>query len=342
MGRKRDRSFGPRQHGSPATLHDASQSQGHGPQPHSGHAMTAPNNKNNQREIHGAIPSIGNRDQHSINEAVTARWTRKVGIYTGVMAAATILLFLATGVSAYFLWESDQSISGQLREMHDQTVITRESYTAVQRPFVTAIGLKVSGQNYGAAATQNPLYLDFETTLENSGNTPTNDMRVISSVSFDTPAVPYSPPDPANLSMTDDPRPIVSDRFLGPHGKTEIGAIGLFRRNVDDMIQERRDFYIFGFVGYRDQFVGTPERITKYCYVVHPFKHEGGLSDVQYQTTCHHWNCGDQDCERDKQNYYAELQAIKLRNPAAAAIKRPVPLAASIPYFPEPLIKATP
>jgi hypothetical protein len=46
------------------------------------------------------------------------------------MAAATVMLFVATGISAYFLWESDESISGQLREMHIQTLTTRAQVRA--------------------------------------------------------------------------------------------------------------------------------------------------------------------------------------------------------------------
>lgn len=87
--------------------------------------MTVAKTKNDQRQTGGGVSNAGNPDQHSVNEALIAHWTRRVGIFTGVMAGATVLLFVATGVSAYFLWETDTHISGQLREMHAQTVTTR-------------------------------------------------------------------------------------------------------------------------------------------------------------------------------------------------------------------------
>src|ERR1700691_4504816 len=115
---------------------------------------------------------------HQINERMMARWTRNVGWLT----AALVLVSIVS--ACIFKWQLDV-MQGQLGAMKTADQTTRESFTAVQRPFIIAVSLDVSGQNYGAAATEKPRYLEFQTTLENTGNTPTNNMRVISSVSFD-------------------------------------------------------------------------------------------------------------------------------------------------------------
>ncbi len=105
------------------------------------------------------------------------------------------------------------------------------------------------------------------------------------------------------------------------------------------MAKARLNFFIYGIARYRDQFSNSTERVTKFCFVVTPFV-RNGIADPQNHLPCHHWNCGDEDCERDKKNYGADLRAVLKDNPKAAVIKRPIPIGSIVPYFPIPLIKA--
>lgn len=224
----------------------------------------------------------------------------------------------------------------QWSTMTESNLINREAFGAVQRPFITTAGLNFSQQGYGTAT---PQYWAFATTLENSGNTPTKFMTVTSSVSFDTPIVPNTPPDPAELKTGDENLPMVSDYFIGPHGKIGIDAISLHNKTMEEMANARLNFFIYGIIHYRDQFSNSIERVTKFCFVVTPFV-RNGVADPQNRLPCHHWNCGDEDCERDKKNYEADLRAVLKENPKAVVTKRPIPIGAIIPYFPIPLIKA--
>lgn len=209
---------------------------------------------------------------------------------------------------------------------------TREAFTAVQRPFITAVGLDISQE----AA----IYWRLRTILENTGSTPTKNMTVVSSVSFAVPVVPDTPSDPSELKkQTDDAYPTITDHFVGPHGKLGIDAISLATKTLEGMADARADFYVSGVARYSDQFSETNERLTKFCFVVRPFKGPNGLTLNNYGL-CHHWNCGDGDCDRDKRNYELDRKEILVRNPKAAEVNKEVPIGAIIPFFPIPLIKA--
>ncbi|MET4349014.1 hypothetical protein [Bradyrhizobium sp. RT9a] len=105
------------------------------------------------------------------------------------------------------------------------------------------------------------------------------------------------------------------------------------------MADQRVDFFVSGIARYSDPFAESAERSTKFCFVVRLHKGPSGLS-LTNRALCHHWNCGDEDCERDKRKYEQERRDILMRNPRAAEISKPVPLGAVIPFYPVPLVKA--
>lgn len=209
---------------------------------------------------------------------------------------------------------------------------TREAFTAVQRPFIVAVGLN-SVQDLAA-------YWTFQIVLENTGSTPTQNMSVTSSVSFSVPVLPDSPTDPAELKpQSTEAYPIVTDHFIGPHGKVVIDGVSLLTKTLEDMADRRADFFVYGIARYKDAFAETAERSTKFCFVVRPYKGPAGLS-LANRALCHHWNCGDEDCQRDKRKYEEERRDIVARNPKAAELSKPIPLGAVIPFYPVPLVKA--
>jgi hypothetical protein len=246
------------------------------------------------------------------------RLTRQLVIWTAVLA---IVGAVTAGV-AFVQWRALLKADGT----------TREAFTAVQRPFVVAVNLE--------ANQDQPPYWTFRTILENTGSTPTKNMTVTSAASFSVPILPDSPADPAELKkQPSEPYPTATDHFIGPHGKVAIDAISLVTKTLEDMADQRADFFVYGIARYNDQFGETKERSTKFCFVVRPFKGLNGLS-LNNRGLCHHWNCGDEDCDRDKLKYEAERTAMLQANPKAAEISRPIPIASVIPFYPTPLIKA--
>jgi hypothetical protein len=246
------------------------------------------------------------------------RLTRWLVIWTAVLA----IVGIATAGVGFVQWKALLKT--------DST--TREAFTAVQRPFIIAIGLE--------AIPDVSVYWRFATILENTGSTPTKNMTVTSAVSFSVPVVPDTPTDPMDLrSQLSEAYPTVTDHFVGPHGKVSIDAISLITKTLEDMAERRADFYVYGIARYNDQFADTHERSTKFCFVVRPFKGPNGLS-LNNRGLCHHWNCGDEDCDRDKRKYEEDRKEVLRRNPKAAELSGPIPLGAIIPFFPVPLIKA--
>lgn len=274
----------------------------------------------------GFIMGLRNNPKRQSNGKVEqedplVQYTKKLGRATQALVLVGILSFGA----ALLQWSA----------LRDANRTTRESFSEVQRPFITATGLNITQQAYGATS---PQYWEFQTTLENSGNTPTKNMTVTSSVSFSVPVVPDTGPDPANLTASEHPRPMSTDYFIGPRGKVGIWALSLHFKTAQEMAQSRSDFYIFGIARYWDQFSDTPERLTKFCFVVRPVIVSG---NTQFGfDLCHHWNCGDEDCARDEQNYKSDLHTYLEKNPRAIEIKRDIPVATILPYFPIPEIKA--
>ncbi len=246
------------------------------------------------------------------------RLTRWLVIWTAVLA---VVAAITTGVGV-IQWKALLKTDGT----------TREAFTAVQRPFIIAIGL--------AASQDLPGYWSFQTILENTGSTPTKNMTVTSAVSFSIPVLPDSPDDPEELTkLSSEAYPTVTDHFIGPHGKIVVDAISLVTKTLEEMADKRADFFVYGIARYNDQFAETAERSTKFCFVVRPYKGQDGLT-LQNRAPCHHWNCGDEDCQRDKRKYDVERGKFLKKNPTAKDVVRDIPIAAIIPFYPIPLIKA--
>ena len=246
------------------------------------------------------------------------RLTRWLVIWTAVLA---IVAAITAGVG-YVQWKALLKTDGT----------TREAFTAVQRPFIIATSL---------AATQDlPGYWSFQTILENTGSTPTKNMTVTSAVLFSVPVLPDSPDDPRELKkLSSEAYPTVTEHFVGPHGKVAVDAISLITISLEEMADKRADFFVYGIARYNDQFAETVERSTKFCFVVRPYKRQNSLT-LQNRGPCHHWNCGDEDCQRDKREYEEERAEFLKKNPTAKDVVRDIPIAAIIPFYPIPLIKA--
>src|SRR5580700_950836 len=128
MGRRRNRSHKPRQHASSSQPHDRR----HRDQDETSNAGedSLLIDQNNDDNSGVAANGTKNPNQHGVNEALIARWTRRLGIYTLVLAVATVALVIATGIGAYFLYETDRSIKDQLQEMRAQTATTKAQVRA--------------------------------------------------------------------------------------------------------------------------------------------------------------------------------------------------------------------
>ncbi|QLH69597.1 hypothetical protein [Rhodopseudomonas palustris] len=236
-----------------------------------------------------------NRKQRADKEAKWAResflrhpdrmikYTGYLQLYTLVLSVSTILLFAATIYNAVVLHSTDEKIG--------------ESYTAVQRPFVTAKDVIVDENVM-------PGYWMFGVRFENNGNTPTYKMNYSSISSLSLPTDPEDAPR--------DPSQIVSKgtALIGPKGQylPEGTQSGILVKTAEELAASRGKYFIRGVARYRDLFKGSEEHITKYCFAVTPYL-EGNILKAGIQR-CLYWNCADDECKEDKERYEAALKKV--------------------------------
>lgn len=215
---------------------------------------------------------------------------------------ATLLLVVCTTVGVFWQVHEMIKVYGPIK---DQAEATRESFVAVQRPFVTAKQLNASGSNMPA----NQLY---EVILENTGSTPTKNLEVHVSFSFNLEEINSPPSDNRNrpLFAPTDPEPTLlakahewppANLVIAPKGIARLPIGGPTISHLREMAKRRADGYVFGVAYYNDFFSGSKRHMTKFCFVVQPV-----LAQEQLQTgygLCQHWNCADDECAIDKQRY---------------------------------------
>jgi hypothetical protein len=208
-------------------------------------------------------------------------WTQRV---TALVAVAALLVAFGGLVVARWQWDAMKDAN---RAMQDQLVFGQRAYVLpakiVQEPF----GSPEKG------------VIRLRVQWENSGNTPTRRMR--SYVNFIPRRDPlpkgYNYPDftveEGKARVTDTPD--AARGFIPPKGQVVSAA------SFDVATERTRDLgsrfrlYSWGWVEYRDIFVGTPPRITKFCYEITSITIEGKSARLT-ATQCDENNCTDEEC----------------------------------------------
>ncbi|MCE9650243.1 MAG: hypothetical protein K8R18_11540 [Parvibaculum sp.] len=241
-----------------------------------------------------------------------------------VTALATVAIAWLTWNLATYAGHQEKIIQGQLAEMHSQA----QAFNATQRAFVTLKDVKLAAVPFGANNSSTTLY-DWTTIIENSGDTPTRNLIVkiglITKAGFVvsdlpgatspiamTPEGPSDPEHPYSPDKSESGYELNSFRIvLGPHGTAPIDGMALPILNVARSIPYGRfsQTYEYGILRYRDIFPGTPEHITKFCYKVVLAPNEHGVSVPTYRL-CRHWNCADDECAQDREDYLAEYRDL--------------------------------
>lgn len=100
---------------------------------------------------------------------------------------------------------------------------------------------------------------------------------------------------------------------LGAHATATIGRIEL---NAEQVIPDTQGIfraYIGAVIHYRDQIDPTVEHVTKFCYSIHM---DSQISDdpKPVYDLCDYWNCIDDECSKDEDQYRAEVKRIFQNN----------------------------
>jgi hypothetical protein len=250
----------------------------------------------NKHEEQG-LPKIGisedwyaEEKEHRTKES---RYWRNQAIYNVGIGALTLIAVGAAIAAAVVAFVAYQ-------EARRQAEAAIEANTHAQRPFVLITGLRLDQSAIGASGALP--YLFVRVVAQNNGNTPTKNMRLV----MVGPATSAYDPE---LAYQNPPNAVTRWRVsLPPHfnGSLPWGQAGIpmsaFRQTV---VQGRMPYFIFGAAHYWDRFTDSKEHITKFCFAIAVLMSDESVPSYE---PCVYWNCADDDCEADDQEYKQELR----------------------------------
>jgi hypothetical protein len=239
-----------------------------------------------------------------------ANATRKLVVWTRVLAGAAVVSLIVAGVSlcaAFLQW-------GALRRADDTT---REAFTAVQRAFVTvgdlAIAPVVGDQGKTDLWQVTPI-------IENSGNTPTKNLRYLFSTSIADAKyfkdAPYINLVCAGGIPISNLVPDFNHVVIGPKSKlptTFFNAPGVSSGTVEQVRAGNSFVIVQGVIRYDDILSDTAHHITRSCFLFDRRQTIIKPDDPLSFSMCSLYNCADEECEREERERPERL--IKLGKP---------------------------
>jgi len=210
-----------------------------------------------------------------------------IAFYAFVVTIVAALLALLSLIQIGFLIRLGKT----LRRSADAAKQTSEAAMAGPRAYVVPKRyfnlpddpkLKLQGRN-----------LKFGVHWTNIGNLPTRNLRN----HIDYKILEGKLPD--DFEFPDNASPIASETLLvpkqavaGPHIPRDWDITA---DQMDSIRSGGKNLYIFGWAKYFDGFPGTPERVTKFCYLVRATVDR----DPPFAFFRHHQhNCADEDCDK--------------------------------------------
>jgi hypothetical protein len=224
-----------------------------------------------------------------LRQRLTTIWTTTledpVAFYAFVLSIFTAFLAFASVGQIWFLIRTGKTarISADAAKQASEVAMAGQRAYVIPEPYFTPDDARLG---------QHLRDVKFGVRWMNTGNLPTRNLRN----HIDYRIVEGELP--SDFEFPDDAPPIVSATLLvprqvvfGPHiprdwdiTADQIAAIRSGEKNL----------YIFGWAKYFDGFPGTPERVTKFCYMVRVT----GNSQMPFAFTPYdRHNCADQDCD---------------------------------------------
>jgi hypothetical protein len=220
--------------------------------------------------------------------------------------------------------------------------------TSVQRAFVTVSTFDMPVR-FGTGFAKDRKYWWFIPNIKNSGNTPTKNMRYFIAATcppeLDIIIGGYmglscnfmGPPQP------EDPEVLMNDQtfkgkthaaLLGPQSVLPLGGVGVTEGSIQ-RIKDGSRIFEEGIVYYNDIFPGSDLHTTKFC-----FQLTASISDKnEIQTSygqCAHWNCADEECKTDREEYDKQVASGEIKPPAWTPPPGAMKFETPIPAVPTP------
>jgi hypothetical protein len=152
------------------------------------------------------------------------------------------------------------NVTGTLAELTRDTLIFGNQATVFYKQIIALYVLDLSKLPAQRVATG----WSFGPTWENSGNTPTKNLRTKINHELRDSKLPDNFPFVDNDGTT-------GSNFLGPKNPMRIGQTRAFSVAELQQVQAGKSFlYIWGWARYRGTIPGTPEYVSRYCVQVRP------------------------------------------------------------------------
>jgi hypothetical protein len=238
---------------------------------------------------------------------------------TGFFALVAALGSMSAVFVGYWQWSA----------MRENNKISRESFTSVQRAFVTISSFDTPIRLGDVPGQPGKLvkYWWFIPNIRNNGNTPTKDMQYF--VGATCPReMTWSMPgrmaiacdftrqdilDPVDIFQKPAFKDMGSAAILGPQSAIGLGGIGITENSIQAILNGYQ-MYLFGLVYYHDIFPDTPQHITKFCYQIGANRSDND-EIVSSFGFCTHWNCADDECKDDRKAWETDVAAGKIKKP---------------------------
>jgi len=190
---------------------------------------------------------------------------------------------------------------GSLLLTHSSNVTNKETLVDVQRAFVFLNGfqaMKIQDVN------RKVFGWSFAPVWENSGTTPTRNLRIHVSSQWRPDALPDNFGFPDLWSDPQAPH-VEIPILLGPKA-TIAGTSITFAPDLIMKVNTRQEhIYFWGWATYRDVFSKTPMHVTKFCQELtgfgdNPFAPIAVGPIPITLSNCNHNNCADEECKQNR------------------------------------------
>jgi len=102
--------------------------------------------------------------------------------------------------------------------------------------------------------------------------------------------------------------------IIGPKATIPLMAgAGIPISVAAEMADKRTDYFVSGVFHYQDWFSDKSSYMTKFCFAAIPFKDNGSVR-INWEP-CIYWNCADDECDKDKAVYDAQLKTLNPQKP---------------------------
>lgn len=200
----------------------------------------------------------------------TKSYDRTIARWTIILGCSTIVLSIATVVSAYFLHATDETLKNQAR-------IQLRAYVGIGQ-FIQIPAIKkeegkpdiIQGANIGVA-------------WKNYGATPANSLEQWVSAKW------YGSGLEPDFSVPDSKIAEHASVTLGPGGEIGSGGVGIPIEDFQKAVSGNGHVFVWGDTQYKDAFPDTPIRHSHFCVLVQG-KPPEGIGFRGYKPECNYSN----------------------------------------------------